>query len=559
MKLIKKVSVDHFRSIRNHTIDGLGNFTVFAGPNNSGKSNLLRALHVFFNDSTDIGSPFDFHRDYYCHDLKSKKAKQISISVEFELPSTFRFRKGLESTQTLLGNSFTLKKKWGRDRVSPQFFLNDSISPLNREEQGLVEQFFSLISFRYIPNRVMPLEVIRTEQKPLRDVLIRRIAKKAKKQKEVFDNIQSTSANLIQALQHSVCSACPDVGSIRLATPLSWQDIIFAFGYKIRILDSEIDDSAQGSGIQSLLMFETLSLIDRDYFQKFGWRQAAIWAVEEPESSLHSSLEARVAEYLSTLASDPSNRLQVFSTTHSDLMIQYSDKTVFVSMTKGQTKFEFQDKATVLQEAAKRGISRWTHPILHAPLHPVVLVEGKYDCAFLEQAFRLIAPQKTIAVSYLERLLGGDATGGENHLRKYIKENMSAIKARSVFAPVLVLLDWDSAKKVEEFKKGFDSDDPYRVEVWPENAFNPNLDSSFHGIERHFSDRIIAEADKKISMIALKQNGMKAITKHSDYYKFKAAAKEVIDAGIMVDDLVHVRNFLLSLLESLDQIQEGIK
>ena len=57
----------------------------------------------------------------------------------------------------------------------------------------------------------------------------------------------------------------------------------------MKVKDAEIDDASQGSGIQSLLMFETLSLIDRDYFQKFGWRQAAIWAVEEPESSLHSS------------------------------------------------------------------------------------------------------------------------------------------------------------------------------------------------------------------------------------------------------------------------------
>ncbi len=37
-----------------------------------------------------------------------------------------------------------------------------------------------------------------------------------------------------------------------------------------------MDESEQVSGMQSLLMFETLHLIDRDYFQRFGWNQAAI-------------------------------------------------------------------------------------------------------------------------------------------------------------------------------------------------------------------------------------------------------------------------------------------
>ncbi len=369
--------------------------------------------------------------------------------------------------------------------------------------------------------------------------------------------IGETSTNLIKSLQKSVHAACPDVGSIRLATPASWQDLIFAFGYKMKVKDAEIDDSSQGSGIQSLLMFETLSLIDRDYFQKFGWRQAAIWAVEEPESSLHSSLEARVADYLGRLAGDSKNRLQVFCTTHSDLILQYSDKAIFTTMKNGETEFEIKDKESVLQVAAKLGISRWTHPILHDPLHPIVLVEGKYDCAFLEQAFRLLAPQETICVSYLERLQGGDATGGDKHLQQYIKANASAIKARTASTPVIVLLDWDSAKRAEEFKKGFTTTDPYRVEVWPETTFNSRLGKSFHGIERHMPDRIIDDADKTSKIVATKRDGTKAIPKDGDYDNFKAEVRKVVEKGITEQDLIHVKDFLKDLLASLKSGREG--
>jgi hypothetical protein len=72
-----------------------------------------------------------------------------------------------------------------------------------------------------------------------------------------------------------------------------------------------MDESEQGSGMQSLLMFETLHLIDRDHFQRFGWKQAAIWAVEEPASSLNTVLEAHAALFRRRIASDRSGRLHL--------------------------------------------------------------------------------------------------------------------------------------------------------------------------------------------------------------------------------------------------------
>lgn len=555
MKLITEIVVDHFRSIRTQHLQFLGNFTAFAGLNNSGKSNLLRALHLFFNNQTDSDTPFDFSRDYYCHDLSLKKSKKIGITVKFELPDIFKFRQGLNAAEQLLGRVFTLRKVWMRGSPAPLFYLNKDDAPLASEKKSLVEQFLSLISFRYVPNRVMPLEIIRNEHRALRDVLIRRLAKRAKKQADVFHAIENTSASLIKALRTSVHSACPDVGSIRLATPLSWQDLIFAFGYKLKVQNAEIDDTAQGSGIQSLLMFETLSLLDRDYFQKFGWRQAAIWAVEEPESSLHTSLEARMAEYLRSLAVDPKNRLQILCTTHSDMILRSADKPVLTALRSGESVFSAPDRGSVLTDAARLGISRWTHPLLHDPLHPLILVEGKYDSAFLEQALRLMAPQETICVSFLELLQGGNATGGDKHLQQYIKSNSAVIRTRDACAPVIVLLDWDSAKRADEFRKGFTAQDPYRVEVWPDTAFNPKLGKSFHGIERHMPDRIIEAADQTLRMVATKSDGTKVIPKDANYDAFKAAVCAIVQKGISDQDLVYVRNFVKKLLATLTNLK----
>lgn len=550
MKLISEVTIDHFRSIRSGTIGDLGHFTAFAGLNNSGKSNVLRGLHVFFSNQTDIGVDFNFSRDYYCHDFKAKKAKRISISVKFDLPPSFKFRKGLEAVESLLGRSFTLRKTWIRDSPLPIYCLNSSSAALGHEQRSLIDQFLSLITFRYIPNRVLPLDIIRDEHRALRDVLVRRLAKKAKSKEDVFRSIGETSATLIKSLQSSIHEACPEIGSIRLATPTSWQDLIFAFGYKLKVNESELDDSAQGSGIQSFLMLETLSLIDRDYFQKFGWKQAAIWAVEEPESSLHTSLEARVAAYLASLANESGSRLQILGTTHSDLMLQSADRTVFVSMLQGESSFGVTDKRAVLQEAAKLGISRWTHPIHCNPLQPLILVEGKFDCAFIEEALKTIAQSKEIIVSYLEQLQGGGTTGGVDALLQYIRANAAAIKARVKDAPVIILLDWDAAKKEPEFKKPFGPSDPCKVLVWPDTAFNPKLGKAFHGIERHMSDRIIDRADSVAKVLGKKRDGSRTVSR-DDYAAFKEEVFKVVKKGLKPKDLQYAKAFLDNLLNLL--------
>ena len=62
----------------------------------------------------------------------------------------------------------------------------------------------------------------------------------------------------------------------KVEPPQTKIEIIFEFGYRLKYKDYEISDMMQGSGIQSLLMFDTLFSIDQNYAQSFGWKQAAI-------------------------------------------------------------------------------------------------------------------------------------------------------------------------------------------------------------------------------------------------------------------------------------------
>lgn len=550
MKLISKVTIKSFRSIRDDTVEGLGDFTAFAGLNNSGKSNVLRALNAFFSGETDPGKSVNVDNDFFRPDLRKKKAKRIRITVKFSLPDHFRFRKGLQAVkQALGGRTFELAKEWTRGEPSAAYFLNGSHADLETRQK--IDQFLLLVNFRYIPNRVLPVEAIRSEHRALRDVLVRRLGQKAQGSEKAFEAIRGVSQKMIGELAKRFKRACPDAGDVRLATPTSWSEMAFAFGYRLGTGDIEIEDAAQGSGIQSLLMLETLYLIDRDYFQKFGWRQAAIWAVEEPESSLHSSLEAQVASYLSTISADPTSRLQVLCTTHSDLIVQYADRVVIAELNSGQTKLSPQtNKRETLDLLSRAGVSHWVHPLLYYPLDPLVIVSGEFDHVFLEEAFKIMGCKGRLRVTYLKLLDGFGKTGGDDDMRRYLKVNVQAIKNRQADAPVVVVLDWDAASKKHEFEKLLGPGEAYRVLVWPESAFNPKLGKTFRGIERSYPDRIIQEAENAGLHLSRDLQGVCSVEIDEYNESGKRTICGVVRKGLKPADLAHAKNFLEEILSA---------
>lgn len=546
MKVISSISIQGFRSIRDANIQELGHLSALAGLNNSGKSNVLRALNAFFTGDVEPGKPLVVSRDYYRPDLAKKKARRIRISVHFSLPPAFKFRKGLEAVADLLGDDFELSKEWAAGRNTVNYSLNGQTLAL--EDQRKVEQFLGLISFRYVPNRVLPLEVIRSEHQALRDALVRRVTTRAKSSRDVFEVLRDTSVALIRNMAERVRKLEPHAGTARLATPADWSDMVFAFGYMLEQGGTELEDELQGSGLQSLLMLETLLLIDQDYFQKFGWRQAAIWAIEEPESSLHTSLEVQVAALLRQIANAPKGRLQIICTTHSDLVLQHADQSALAEGDEGGTRFTTGlSIREVLDRAARAGVSRWVHPLLYYPLEPLVLVEGMYDRVFLEEAFRVLRPSRAVRVADVGEM--GEAGGGVNSLLEYVKSNAAVIKARTPNSPVVVLLDWEVASKEDRFKRLFASEDPFRVMSWPEDEANPSLDTSFRGIERFYSDRLIDAALEAGFRIGTTQEGVRMVQKGTYGALKRWLSEKISREGLMPDDLRYVKRFLGVLLD----------
>lgn len=558
MIAIQDVEISRFRSIRDSKLRNLQDFSVLAGLNNSGKSNFLRALNLFFTGRPDPDTSFDLARDYYRGELSAKKRKNIRISVHFTLSKTFRFRRGLKPVEDLLGRDFTLTKEWAFKQPEPSVYLNGSGQPMSPEDAIKASQFLSLISFRYVPNRVIPTEIIRKEQQALRDVLVRRLAKFKKQSEEVFTGLQLTAEALVAAVSEDVTKFAPDIQKVRLATASSLADLAFQFGYKLEEGGVEMDENEQGSGMQSLLMFETLNLIDRDYFQQFGWKQAAVWAVEEPESSLNTALEARTGHFLSRIAKEHAGRLQIIGTTHSDLMMQYAGAGYYIDKTEVPGK-GFESTATqkspkeLVEYSSRFGVSRWVNPVLLYPLDALVLVEGKFDRDFLQQCFLTMRLTVQPRVVCLEDLRSDSSKGGVETLISFVKDNADVIRARHSFAKVCVLLDWDAASKVTTFSGTFKSGDPFLALAWDVKEANPNdfYTHNCKGVERFYSDSVLAAARAARPELFFTNPKGVVVVKKEEISVVKKLLNDQVNKGLAEADVVFAKPMIERLLKHL--------
>lgn len=114
------------------------------GRNDSGKSNVLRALNLFFNDETNPGQLFNFDRDF-CHARRAEAVPERDIrkfayvKIWFSPPRSYR---------ASLGEEFWVKKQWSITREFDPTWDNS----INEDRlQQYVTRFLNRIHFHYIP------------------------------------------------------------------------------------------------------------------------------------------------------------------------------------------------------------------------------------------------------------------------------------------------------------------------------------------------------------------------------------------------------------------------
>jgi AAA ATPase domain len=449
MKLIKSVEVERFRSCERTTVEDLTDIAALTGLNNAGKSNVLRALNLFFNGETDPDSALLFESDFrLCQ--PSKKKKSISVTVEFNVPSIFGFRKGLEQVRDLVGKHFWIRKTWTLDSVEPQIELrldaDQTFKRVGGEQQERALQFLSLISFRYIPNRAVPAEVVREQSRGvIQQLAPRLLTKGAANVAPLLKDMTAVAQEMVQTIASDMARACEGLSGLELATPATVADLLGAAGFRAAIgTFGQVQDTSLGSGVQSLLMFHVLHMIDQGQIaQGFGWRQATIWAVEEPESSLHRQLQFRLAALLRGYSIGEETRFQILMTTHNDVFTFGGTSGYLVTLSNDlATVCESRPLFDLAKEVESRQITTLPGSALQYPFDALVIVEGDCDARVLTHVAQManVGGVKFLTPSQLDQSLTGD---GLDNVRQLIQRHARAFPQRLSGHPLLVLVDWE--------------------------------------------------------------------------------------------------------------------
>ena len=557
MRLIRSIEVERFRSLERVRLSDLSDVVALVGPNNCGKSNVLRALNLFFNDEVEPGRYLDLDRDYSFR-APPKKKKSIRVAVHFDLPPVFRFNKRLRAAGDYVGTSFWVRKTWTLDPFEPVIEFSKSGKRYTRItgiDADKVRQFLGMVSFRYIPNRAVPAEVIRDESRAIQRELARRVANYAKGEPDrpLRENLQRFAARMVGPIALDLTESCLGMVDVELATPDRLADMLAPCIFRASIAPAgKVEDTYLGAGVQALLMFRVLhTLVDSSEFRSFGWKQGAVWAVEEPESSLHRDLQVRLAALFREYALLPGSRFQIISTTHNEVFVQAASSGCFVGLDDGGGTLVTPEPIGQLTDKASTAlVSGWMPPALKFLFQPVVIVEGDIDARVLQHAAELtgIARGVTVAtVSQLDPALGGD---GLAQVKKFVSQHSMALSVRLPRSPLLVLLDWEVSPGEEaEIARRYGASGSRYVRRWDPAWAHPRVGEDFRGIERFYSHSFLLRARQRgIAGIGVAVDGSLVLGRRN-LGAAKARLAELFRTDAAPEDCEHLKHALMWMEE----------
>jgi AAA15 family ATPase/GTPase len=316
MQLIKQVEIAYFRSIYKDNLNNCSGTNIIFGRNDAGKSNVLRALNLFFRNETNPNQAFRFERDF-SHARRSEATpdtdirKFVYVKIWFTTPANWR---------ASLGNSFWVKKQWSiTNQDEPKFY--SSISQANLQQY--LTRFLNKVQFHYIP-AIKDRKIFEGLQAEIYKVISEH-AEFSGSLTNFTEALRNRTEQLTQGLLNSL-----GINS-SVSTPRDLTDLFKSLDFEVT---SEEGDSysltlQRGDGIQVRHIPLILSFLS-DHSSK----EYHIWGFEEPENSLE--LASAIEEAKTFLELGKSNNKQIFLTSHSPAFFSLKDEGVskyFVSKT----------------------------------------------------------------------------------------------------------------------------------------------------------------------------------------------------------------------------------
>ncbi len=301
MKIISKVEINYFRSIYSINLLRNNDVNVLIGGNDSGKSNILKALNLFFNNETELNTPFNFIEDL--SRLREKEARSAKGRASIWIKVTFNNFLGWKS----LPDQFSIKRTWNRYEEYPVDTYSEDLPSTT------IGRFLNRLSFHYIP-AVRGRDIFSHYLNALHDALI----------DDEKAGFRGASVNLLDAINSSTRDMSDKINKglniqSSIQVPEDLRELFSALDFSTKFSGYDIPLQKRGDGIQARHIPFILDFVARHSSKQH------IWAYEEPENSLELS---KAFELASEFATDFSKENQIFLTTHSPAFYDLSGPNV---------------------------------------------------------------------------------------------------------------------------------------------------------------------------------------------------------------------------------------
>lgn len=408
MNIIDSVTIRYFRSVYTLNLSNCKDLNVFSGKNDVGKSNIIKALNLFFNQETDYGKKYCFEDDYSL--LRKEEVKKDSIRGQQFISITVSFNRGGRMEKSL-PPKFSVTRRWdmhssnykestnvhnNMKRYAEKNGLNYSEKTTNR----VLNQFLNQIKYIYIP-AIKDESVFNDTLDMLQNVLF------SSKRVEALDKPIREANNLLQEsvseIQDNFYTATGIKNNIEIPDTLN-------FSKGLLRVDTTVDNGIvgiekHGDGIRVHYIPKILDYIAKNSNKYY------IWGFEEPENSYEYLRCLQVAKEFEIQYSKNS---QIFITSHSPAFYSHpSEKkeVKYISLRDSKTQIDtsvdsideelgvtkiyekFADDLNELQmkHDNQNQIINELEQQLSEMTTPIIFTEGKTDAALLKLAIKKLS------------------------------------------------------------------------------------------------------------------------------------------------------------------------
>jgi energy-coupling factor transporter ATP-binding protein EcfA2 len=436
---LASVRVRSYRSVGELEITELPSPLVIVGPNNSGKTNLLRAIELLFSNPGH-GTTYDRERDLT---FGASDRQRTGLSATFEIDASSYLATRFGDLMRLAGGEkprskdgtieLTLSIEFLLRRVSMRLRPLGLAAPAGSEEfieleRRLIDEILATFSVHYIPS-----------------VLVRTASRVIRPQVELLERE-------LASISSGITSVLRDIGIGTLETQLTLPDgsldRLLESGFDLHVSDpNSTSIFEKGHGIQSLVLLASLLWITEDD-DRLG--KTSVWLLEEPESYLHPELARGCRQLLDRLASVA----PVVVTTHSLAFVPSSASNVVgIQLREGTSELETYSSYRSATRRIRQSLGVRFADFLQFDDFNIV-VEGETDVTWLRWYLdNHYVPTGELDISMATIV----AQGGAQHVRSFLEWSLAILRKE---CRLVALLDGDtegldvykSLKRLEIFK-----------------------------------------------------------------------------------------------------------